>query len=120
MIHAQREISHLAIDIGGTLVKLVYFSLQEIDLLGSSTLPTIKQLELAGRLHFVKFESNKIDDCINFIENKGLHQPGIVVHATGGGAYKFAELFEKRYIFNDRIRHRSSSSIVVLLSEGDT
>lgn len=93
----QRDISHLAIDIGGTLVKLVYFSLQEIDSLGGSAVPIEKQLELAGRLHFVKFESNKIDDCIDFIENKGLHQSGIVVHATGGGAYKFAELFEERY-----------------------
>lgn len=97
----QRDISHLAIDIGGTLVKLVYFSLQEIDSLGGSAVPIEKQLELAGRLHFVKFESNKIDDCLDFIESKGLHQLGIVVHATGGGAYKFAELFEERYTVED-------------------
>lgn len=53
-----------------------------------------------GKLHFVKFETSKMDACLDFIEAKGLHryrhdgqQDGIMtVMATGGGAYKFAEV----------------------------
>ena len=57
----------------------------------------------AGKLHFVKFETQRIDDCIDFIEAKGLHrthngagQPEgkVRVVATGGGAYKYAERFQ--------------------------
>ncbi|XP_022151110.1 pantothenate kinase 1 isoform X2 [Momordica charantia] len=62
---------------------------------------------LQGRLHFAKFETSKIDDCIAFINGK---QPGsqhpkdldsdkIVVKATGGGAYKFADLFKEKLDF---------------------
>lgn len=28
----------------------------------------------AGRLHFVKFESSRVEDAIQFIEAKGLHR----------------------------------------------
>lgn len=45
----------------------------------------------AGRLHFVKFESAKVEDAIAFIEEKGLHrnrgkngQKEVRVIATGG------------------------------------
>ncbi len=57
----------------------------------------------AGKLHFVKFETQRINDCIDFIEAKGLHrihngagepEGKVRVVATGGGAYKFAELFQ--------------------------
>lgn len=51
----------------------------------------------AGKLHFVKFETVKVDECINFIEAKGLHRRNgsaapMRVKATGGGAYKFADV----------------------------
>lgn len=71
----------------------------------------------AGRLHFVKFETAKVHQAIDFIEEKGLHRcismnsgsgrssadscgasdSGNTVgriKATGGGAFKFSELFE--------------------------
>ena len=57
----------------------------------------------AGKLHFVKFETQRINDCIDFIEAKGLHRTHngagepegkVRVVATGGGAYKFAEMFQ--------------------------
>jgi hypothetical protein len=51
----------------------------------------------AGRLHFVKFETNRVEDAIDFIEAKGLHRyqtksgsKEMRVKATGGGAYKYA------------------------------
>ncbi|KAH7158077.1 fumble-domain-containing protein [Dactylonectria estremocensis] len=78
-------VSHIAIDIGGSLAKLVYFS-REVD----STDP-------GGRLNFQNFETDRIDDCLEYMrhlrDNQLMlngSQPGeLCVMATGGGAYKF-------------------------------
>jgi type II pantothenate kinase len=32
---------------------------------------------LGGRLHFVKFETRKINECLDFIHSKQLHRGGI-------------------------------------------
>ncbi len=66
---------------------------------------------IAGKLHFVKFETARIDECIDFIEAKGLHRVSgsggasgdvpegkVRVVATGGGAYKYADIFQVRGI----------------------
>lgn len=70
--------------IGGSLIKLVYFS-REVD----STDP-------GGRLNFQSFETDRIDDCVEFMrhlrDNQLVNgsQPGeLCVMATGGGAYKY-------------------------------
>ncbi|RFU77199.1 pantothenate kinase [Trichoderma arundinaceum] len=71
--------------IGGSLVKLVYFS-REVD----STDP-------GGRLNFQYFETDRIDDCIEFMKLlrdkhkalNGSRSQELCVMATGGGAYKF-------------------------------
>jgi bifunctional damage-control phosphatase, subfamily II, fusion protein len=55
-----------------------------------------------GKLHFVKFETSKIGQAIDFIEAKGLHRTlgaegtsrQVRVMATGGGAYKYDEIFK--------------------------
>ncbi|KAL6969448.1 Pantothenate kinase 2, mitochondrial [Sarracenia purpurea var. burkii] len=110
--------SHLAVDIGGSLIKLVYSSssnnsgVDDKDKMslkeslgvtdGSSNYPV-----LCGRLHFAKFETSKINDCLEFISSKQLHHCGswhheapnhdnIIIKATGGGAYKFADLFKEK------------------------
>lgn len=78
-------VSHIAIDIGGSLAKLVYFS-REV----GSTDP-------GGRLNFQSFETERIDDCVEFMRHLRDNQltlngsqPGeLCVMATGGGAYKF-------------------------------
>ncbi|KAF3765095.1 fumble-domain-containing protein [Cryphonectria parasitica EP155] len=78
-------VSHIAIDIGGSLAKLVYFSREAF-----STEP-------GGRLNFMSFETDRIDDCIAFMRHLKEHQqtlngskPGrLTVMATGGGAYKY-------------------------------
>ncbi|GFZ00078.1 pantothenate kinase 2 [Actinidia rufa] len=69
---------------------------------GSSDYPV-----LCGRLHFAKFETSKINDCLEFISSKQLHQCADwhhessshdknIIKATGGGAYKFADLFKEK------------------------
>ncbi|GMP57971.1 hypothetical protein CsSME_00021828 [Camellia sinensis var. sinensis] len=93
------EVSHLAVDIGGSLIKLVYSSInhnsgiddkekkysKECSVVpnGSSNYPVI-----CGRLHFAKFETNKINDCVEFILSKQLHHGGSWHHETSGNDKK--------------------------------
>ncbi|PGH12648.1 pantothenate kinase [Helicocarpus griseus UAMH5409] len=83
--HHTGVVSHVAVDIGGSLAKLVYFSKE----IGSE--------DNGGRLNFINFETERIDLCIDFIkELKESHErnhatsPGeLCVMATGGGAFKY-------------------------------
>ncbi|KAK2757271.1 hypothetical protein FQN54_004785 [Arachnomyces sp. PD_36] len=83
--HHTDVVSHVAVDIGGSLAKLVYFSRE----LGSA--------DNGGRLNFMNFETERIDLCIDFIRQlKQKHQKlngstpdELCVMATGGGAYKY-------------------------------
>ncbi|RFU33512.1 hypothetical protein B7463_g2803, partial [Scytalidium lignicola] len=76
--------NHTAV-IGGSLAKLVYFSREP------------ESREPGGRLNFLSFETDRIDDCVEFMKQlKNKQQtlngskPGeLCVMATGGGAYKF-------------------------------
>ncbi|KAL2321835.1 hypothetical protein Fmac_026214 [Flemingia macrophylla] len=112
------DISHLALDLGGSLIKLVYFSRHEDQSTSDKRIRNVKnRLDgnrrsypiLGGRLHFVKFETSKINECLDFIYSKQLHCGGdephysdamtdsnAIIKATGGGAYKFADLFKER------------------------
>ncbi|CAN6453084.1 unnamed protein product [Victoria cruziana] len=116
------DISHLALDIGGSLIKLVYFSRHEDShtddkrkrcLTHRALVPIGHKRSypiLGGRLHFVKFETGNLNDCLDFIKSKQLHHGGIdspscknerlleeaTIKATGGGAYKFADVFKER------------------------
>lgn len=112
-------ISPWALDIGGSLIKLVYFSREDNSLenyLGKSVAAentgvlngcTTHPI-LNGQLHFAKFETTKINECLDFIESKqilgscGRHQEvsggkTLTIKATGGGAYKFANLFKEKF-----------------------
>ncbi|XP_062116256.1 pantothenate kinase 2 isoform X1 [Humulus lupulus] len=115
--------SHLALDIGGSLIKLVYFSRHEHRSIDDERKKSVKEKLgisngnrrnypiLGGRLHFVKFETHKINECLDFIYSKQLHRGGIdsqswlpnaavnensIIKATGGGAYKYTDLFKQR------------------------
>nr|XP_034899721.1 pantothenate kinase 1-like isoform X2 [Populus alba] len=61
------QISRLALDIGGSLIKLVYFSRNS----GDDEDPPKDKVRVSngvnGRLHFAKFETAKINDCLQFI-----------------------------------------------------
>ncbi|CAL0319999.1 unnamed protein product [Lupinus luteus] len=113
------DLSHLALDIGGSLIKLVYFSRHEDQSANDKRKRSVKERLglsnsnrrsypiLGGRLHFVKFETRKINECLDFISSKQLHCGGLeshhtdadqnaIIKATGGGAYKYADLFKER------------------------
>ncbi|MCL7046844.1 hypothetical protein MKW94_021715 [Papaver nudicaule] len=116
------DIPLLALDIGGTLIKLVYFSRREDPLADDQQKKTLKEGQevsngssrsypiKGGCLHFLKFETRKINECLDFIDSKQLHCGGIyprcsfeaarnnnaVIKATGGGAYMYANLFKER------------------------
>ncbi|KAL8997022.1 MAG: hypothetical protein Q9169_003612 [Polycauliona sp. 2 TL-2023] len=80
-------VSHVALDIGGSLAKLVYFSPE----------PSSQSKDLGGRLNFLKFETDRIHQCLDFVKRlqdefrleNGSRSGGISIMATGGGAYKF-------------------------------
>ncbi|XP_047174522.1 pantothenate kinase 2-like [Vigna umbellata] len=114
------DISYLALDIGGSLIKLVYFSRHQDQSTNDKRMRNVKNRLgfpsnrrsypiLGGRLHFVKFETRKISECLDFISSKKLHFGGgesrysdgstesnAIIKATGGGAHKFADLFKER------------------------
>lgn len=85
-------VSHVAADIGGSLAKIVYFS-REND-----------NPESGGRLHFLSFETDQIDDCIEYLrslqskhhESNGAKARELSVMATGGGAFKFYDRIKER------------------------
>ncbi|GKT92756.1 pantothenate kinase [Colletotrichum tofieldiae] len=78
-------VSHIAVDIGGSLIKLVYFTREP------------HSAEPGGRLNFLNFETDRIDDCIEFMRHlkdkqqtlNGSQPNELSVMATGGGAFKF-------------------------------
>jgi len=83
------DISHLALDIGGSLIKLVYFSRHaELSTEDKRKISTKRRLAmfnggrrsypiLGGRLHFVKFETGKLNECLDFISSKQLLRGGM-------------------------------------------
>ena len=59
--------------------------------------------ELGGSLHFLKFEADRIDQCLDFIQHLKTNQQSLngstpqdlCVIATGGGAYKYYDDLKK-------------------------
>ena len=95
-------VKHFALDLGGSLIKLVYFSAnsdtnamngedgsQQQTKEASSKTTTAT---LGGRLHFRRFPSSSLKECLDFIERKKLHYSGgfgqhkSEIKATGGGS----------------------------------
>ncbi|KAI8142157.1 pantothenate kinase [Fennellomyces sp. T-0311] len=81
------HVSQIAVDIGGSLAKIVYF--------------TSSADRKGGRLHFKKFETEKIDECIDFIADlvedaRHLTLNEQVLKATGGGAHLYYDKLSKR------------------------
>uniref|UniRef100_F7B8R1 4'-phosphopantetheine phosphatase n=1 Tax=Xenopus tropicalis TaxID=8364 RepID=F7B8R1_XENTR len=98
-----------AIDIGGSLTKLAYYStvqhkvakVRSFDHTGKDAdheqLYEISvQEEITARLHFIKFENAYIEICLDFIKDHLVNTETKVIKATGGGAYKFKDLIEKK------------------------
>ncbi|XP_076893041.1 pantothenate kinase 1-like [Bidens hawaiensis] len=114
------QISHLALDIGGSLIKMVYFSTNREKPVDKTQNSSSKDNLLSGRLYFLMFETSKINECLDFISSKQLHYRGVqqngfpasdknAIKATGGGAFKFADLFkEKLGISLDKVEEMGS------------
>ncbi|KAI9486487.1 MAG: pantothenate kinase [Benjaminiella poitrasii] len=74
------HVSQIAVDIGGTLAKITYF--------------TLFADRKGGRLHFKTFETEKVDECIDYIVKllkDAQHHYGSqqILKATGGGAHLY-------------------------------
>lgn len=81
---------------GGSLAKLVYFEPNT----PSDSKRNFDEEEMeqiaGGTLHFIKFEvATKLDELVNFIRDNNLHHRG-TLKVTGGGAHKYAALFEEK------------------------
>ncbi|KAJ5864636.1 Type II pantothenate kinase [Penicillium soppii] len=94
--HHTGVVSHVAVDIGGTLAKLVYFTRE------------LNSADNGGRLNFLNFETHRIDLCINFIrqlkedhqKRNGSKRDELCVVATGGGAYKYYDRLKEELDVN--------------------
>ncbi|KAK9246498.1 type II pantothenate kinase [Lipomyces tetrasporus] len=93
------DVSHIAVDIGGSLAKLVYFT-RDGDSIG-------------GRLNFTMFETENVEDLFAFMsklisakrqsisdgsvdaETTSTERKKVYIMATGGGAYKFYDRMRK-------------------------
>ncbi|KAK9432984.1 type II pantothenate kinase [Lipomyces doorenjongii] len=93
------DVSHIAVDIGGSLAKLVYFT-RDGDSIG-------------GRLNFTMFETENVEDLFAFMSklisakrqsiSEGSEETDVTstekkkvyIMATGGGAYKFYDRMRK-------------------------
>lgn len=111
-------------DIGGTLVKLVYFEPTDIPPSSSSDesgvldqirhylkrnssygRTGIRDIHLqmdnccingrVGTLHFIRFPSSEMPVFINLAKSKGIASMSSTVCATGGGAFKFEKDFQR-------------------------
>ncbi|KAK4971219.1 hypothetical protein LTR28_013430, partial [Elasticomyces elasticus] len=100
-------VSHVAVDIGGSLAKVVYFSREEE----------------GGRLNFLKFETDKVDVLIEFMrelqtqhkETNGERKRELCIMATGGGAYKYYDRI-KSELGVDVVREDEMECLIVGIS----
>lgn len=84
----------------GSLIKLVYFSRHAELSPDDKRKRSIKKRFgisnggrrsfpiLGGRLHFVKFETEKLNECLDFISSKQLHRGGMCMFCIDKCKYK--------------------------------
>ena len=101
-------VSHVALDIGGSLAKLVYFSRE----------PQSKTM--GGRLNFLKFETDSIGKCFEVVQQLKKKQQTLddsqpaelCVMATGGGAYKYYDEM-KRFLGVEVLREDEMECLIM-------
>lgn len=57
---------------------------------------TLKLDVLGGEMHFMRFETRRMRQTIDFVCQKGLHANIMSLAASGGGAHKFSSLFDEQ------------------------
>ncbi|KAL0226831.1 hypothetical protein P9112_014155 [Eukaryota sp. TZLM1-RC] len=91
----------VSLDIGGSLLKFLYFEPLELAELSLSSKFDFKpQLSVmsrtfGGKFHFFNISTSEITQIINFIKTNSLHSLLHSIPATGGGAHKFNDLITK-------------------------
>jgi type II pantothenate kinase len=125
LISLSKEFPWFGIDIGGTLVKLVYFEPLDLSadeqrkegdvlktirhyLIGNTAygetgirdvhleLRSIKIGKRLGNLHFIRFPTSQMELFIELCVSRRLHTLTFEVYATGGGAFKFESIVRER------------------------
>ncbi|XP_059469854.1 4'-phosphopantetheine phosphatase isoform X1 [Neocloeon triangulifer] len=105
-----KNAKRFAIDIGGSLTKIAYYSTisQRRVLYGplnkeesaSYEETLMYDVSEGARLHFIKFETRYISHCLDFIQqnlvNARDHMLGKSIKATGGGSYKYTQLIHEK------------------------
>ncbi|KAJ2719670.1 hypothetical protein GGI07_005077 [Coemansia sp. Benny D115] len=95
------RVQKVAVDIGGSLAKVVYLT-----------------TSAGGRLHFKAFETDNVESCVRFIrglldgaDSEG--KPPVIV-ATGGGAHRFSDLLHSQSGIEIRVEDEMRSLITGL------
>ncbi|XP_050435430.1 4'-phosphopantetheine phosphatase isoform X2 [Adelges cooleyi] len=109
-----KNAKQFAIDIGGSLTKIAYYSTVSFRRVyyaaddinkDSSKTEDDKQDKFVytyseqARLHFVKFETKYIENCLDFIGDNLVNtdeRKGKSIKATGGGAHKYSKLIQDK------------------------
>ncbi|XP_067014229.1 4'-phosphopantetheine phosphatase [Anabrus simplex] len=107
-----KNAKRFAIDIGGSLTKIAYYStvshrrvFYDADKEDGSSQSRdedhrVYEVSEGARLHFIKFETKYIENCLDFIQvnlvNSREKMTGKSIKATGGGAYKYTELLQEK------------------------
>ncbi|CAH1736599.1 unnamed protein product [Aphis gossypii] len=109
-----KNAKQFAIDIGGSLTKIAYYSTVSFRRVYYATDNIDKNDEKnkddkhdkfvytyseQARLHFVKFETKYIENCLDFIGDNLVNsdeRKGKSIKATGGGAYKYSKLIQDK------------------------
>lgn len=107
-----KNAKRFAIDIGGSLTKIAYYStvkyrraLYDVDREDGHSQSSDDgqrhyEVSQGARLHFIKFETKYIENCLDFVQanlmNTHENMTGKVIKATGGGAYKYTELLNEK------------------------
>ena len=86
----------IGIDIGGTLAKLCISMPRKTQLdLKFHHIEALKiEASPENDVYFLRFSTERIQELIDFIKKFDLHQVSKKFHVTGGGAYKFSDLFQ--------------------------
>lgn len=77
---------------------------------------SIVELDTGDRIYLKSFKSNKLQEFIDFVKHHDLlhlDQEETLIHATGGGAYKYSDLFEKS--FDGRVKLRKHDEMQSLV-----
>ena len=57
---------------------------------------TIESTSCGGTIYFIVFETRKMEGAIELIQSLDLHIGIRSMYATGGGAHKYAQMFQER------------------------